>query len=153
MRNLIFILVFLFGGISFQSAAQIAKDTPKIKPPKMEAFWGDVRGGNIIADKVIELTDKNLIVIADKKESLKISRAIFVYRSKDMFEDEETGKVKTVFNTTSYEFRNTDTLPEKWRNFLKENAKAGDQIVIADIIVRDKKNNLFKAGDIKIFIE
>ena len=147
------IISFTMTILSLSALSQQVKDTPKLKQPKMESFWGGFKGGKLNVNIVNEILDSAIFVIAEKKEKLTISRAILVYRSKDIIEDEETGIIKTKFNSTSYNYINNDTLPQSWRNFLKENIKPGDQIQIADIIVRDKRKNLFNAGDIKIFIE
>jgi hypothetical protein len=119
----------------------------------MESFWGNIKGGKLTVNDIHRLVDSSVTVITDKKEKLKISRAIFIYRSKDYAEDEKTGEVKIRYNSTAYNFRNTDQLTAQWKRTLRENIKPGDQIVIADIIVRDSKDQIFNAGDIRIIVE
>ena len=111
------------------------------------------RGGKLTVQEVAQIIDSVVLVLADRKEKLVISRAILVYRSKDQVEDEETGEIKIKYNSYSYNFRNTDRLPDQWKKFLKENIKPGDKLLIADILVKNRFNEIFNAGDINIIIE
>lgn len=102
---------------------------------------------------VLGVLDSAVWVIDDKKNRYVISRFIVVYRSKDKFEDEKTGELKTRFNPNSTSVKNSALLPELWRKNLYESIKKDDELIIADIIVRDKKGNYFSAPDVKIVIK
>jgi len=149
------LLIISFAFIFFTNSvlAQPNKEKPKLTPPKMVSYWGNTQGGKLTIKDIHRLVDSSVMVITDKKERLKISRAIFIYRSKDFAEDEKTGEVKTRYNSTAYSFRNIDQLPLQWKLTLRENIKPGDQIVIADILVRDSKDQIFNASDIRITVE
>jgi hypothetical protein len=151
--NLNKLFLFLLLCISISAISQQTKDTPKLKQPKLKSFWGGYKSGNVNFDIVKTLIDSSIFVISETKERFSISRAIFVYRSNDKAEDEQTGLIKNVFNSSSYNYVNNDTLSQKWRKFLLESLKPGDQIHIADIIVRDKRNNLFYSEDIRINVQ
>jgi hypothetical protein len=151
--NKLWMIPVLFILLAINVNAQPNKEKPKLTPPKMESFWGNIKGGKLTVNDIHRLVDSSVTVITDKKEKLKISRAIFIYRSKDYAEDEKTGEVKIRYNSTAYNFRNTDQLTAQWKRTLRENIKPGDQIVIADIIVRDSKDQIFNAGDIRIIVE
>lgn len=101
---------------------------------------------------VLNVIDSAVWVIDDKKNRYAISKFIMVYRSKDRYEDEQTGEVKTRFNSNSTIVRNAPVLEEKWRKMIYENLKPGDEILITEIIVRDKRNNFFKAPDLMITV-
>ncbi|HMP87370.1 MAG TPA: hypothetical protein PKE63_08850, partial [Lacibacter sp.] len=96
--------------------------------------------------------DSSVWVISDKKERMRISRFILLYRSKDRYEDEETGAIRSRFNSSSVQVNNTALLPERWRKTLYENIKKEDELYISDIIVRDRNNEYLKAPDIRIII-
>jgi hypothetical protein len=119
----------------------------------LESFWGMSKGGNITLENVISLLDSSIKIFADKKVKLPLAKAVLVYRSKDYYEDETTGNLKRKLNSYSYNFHYIDTLPENWKNFLKENMKPGDQLHFADIYVKNRNGYLFTAPDIKIIIE
>jgi hypothetical protein len=153
MRHISILFLSFIVGIFYDVSAQQTKESPKLKPPKMEAFWGMSRGGKLTVQEVAQIIDSVVLVLADRKEKLVISRAILVYRSKDQVEDEETGEIKIKYNSYSYNFRNTDRLPDQWKKFLKENIKPGDKLLIADILVKNRFNEIFNAGDINIIIE
>jgi hypothetical protein len=76
-----------------------------------------------------------------------------LYKSLDNFEDEKTGKLTQRFNTNGVNIRNDHSLPENWRKMLYENMKRGDEILITEIYVRDKKGDFFLAPDIIIAIK
>jgi len=130
-----------------------SKDTAKLKPPKLESFWGMSRGGHVALEHVIYLLDSSIKIFTEKKEKLTIAKAILVYRSKDFYEDETTGILKTKYNSYSCNFKYNDQIPDNWKKFLKENMKPGDQLHFADIHVKNKSGYLFTAPDIKIMIE
>lgn len=151
-KNLV--LSFAFILMPFFIWGQVkTKDTARLKPPKLESFWGLSRGGNIALEHVISLLDSSLKIYAEKKEKLPVAKALLVYRSKDYYEDESSGTLKTRYNSYSYNFRYNDRLPETWKKFLKENLKPGDQLHFADIHVKNQNGYLFTAPDIKIMIE
>ncbi|MFN5133697.1 MAG: hypothetical protein ACK5DG_00165 [Chitinophagaceae bacterium] len=126
--------------------------TPKLIPPPLQIFWGNTKGGKLPLEFVLNVIDSAVWVIDDKKNRYAISKFIMVYRSKDRYEDEQTGEVKTRFNSNSTIVRNAPVLEEKWRKMIYENLKPGDEILITEIIVRDKRNNFFKAPDLMITV-
>jgi hypothetical protein len=125
---------------------------PKLIPPPLQSFWGNTKGGTLPLEFALNVIDSAVWVIDDKKNRYAISKFIMVYRSKDRYEDEQTGEVKSRFNSNSVIIRNAPLPEEKWRKMIYENLKPGDEIIITDIIVRDKRNNFFKAPDLTITV-
>ncbi|MBU6158368.1 MAG: hypothetical protein KGP35_04965 [Bacteroidetes bacterium] len=132
--------------------AQKPQQPGKIKPPKVNVYWGFSKGGPLSREAFVSLLDSSIQVISEKKEQLAISRAMLVYKSKDQFEDEK-GKLKVQYNAYMNEIRNENKVPEKWKPFLSEEIKSGDIFLIAEIHVRDKQGYIFNAPDLKITIE
>lgn len=145
------IQVLLIGFVLTTSAQQ--KPAPTLTPPPLKSFWGTTNGGDLPLEFVLGVIDSAVWVIDDKKVHYTISRFILVHRSKDKYEDEKTGEIKTRFNPNSTSVKNAAVLPEIWRKNLYEIIKKEDELIIADIIVRDKKGNYFAAPDIKIVIK
>ena len=134
-------------------AQQPQKPTPTLTPPQLQSFWGTTKGGSLPLEFVLNVVDSGFVwVIDDKKVKYNINRFIVIYRSKDRFEDEQTGEIKSRFNNNSLIVKNTGVIEEKWRKMMYENIKVGDELWITDIIVRDKKGEYIKAPDVKITI-
>lgn len=144
--------VFLLLIVGFTQVKSQQKPTPKLTPPKLQSFWGNTKGGELPLEMVLSLVDSSVWVNDDKKVRYSVSRFILLFRSKDRFEDEESGEVKSRFNSSSVQIKNSSFLPENWRKNLYESLKKDDELLIADIIVRDKKGEYYKAPDIKIIV-
>lgn len=152
-RFLHFIWIFLLFACSTLVAAAQNKPAPTLTPPQLQSFWGFSKGGELPLEMVLQLVDSSVWVISDKKERMRVARFIILHRSKDRFEDEETGTIKTRFNSSADQIRNTAELPEKWRKKIYESIKREDELYITDIIVRDRKGEYLKAPDIKIVVQ
>ncbi|TWI80672.1 hypothetical protein IQ13_3351 [Lacibacter cauensis] len=126
------------------------KPKPTLKPPVLQSFWGKTKGGDLPLDLLLPTIDSAIWVIDDKKVKYHISRFILVYKSKDKFEDEKTGEIKTRFNTSGANVSNSPYLPANWQKNLYEIVKKEDEILITDIIVKDKFGYYYTAPDIKI---
>jgi hypothetical protein len=129
-----------------------AQQKPTLTPPDLQTFWSNSKGGTLTLELVLNMIDSSIWVIDNKKTRLPISRSLWIYRSKDRYEDEQTGEIKAKFNNTSINVKNSGSPEEKWRKMIYENLKAGDEIWITDIIVKDKNRNFYKAPDIKVIV-
>ncbi|MBP6687665.1 MAG: hypothetical protein KA160_07370 [Lacibacter sp.] len=146
-RLLFVLFVLLF---SIQTKAQEKPKPTTLKPPPFQSFWGKTKGGNVPLEMVLTTIDSAIWVIDDKKTRYHISRFIFVIRSKDKYEDEKTGEIKSKFNSTATNVRNSGYLPALWQKNLYEIIKKDDEILITDIIVKDKFGYYYTAPEIKI---
>lgn len=135
------------------TTATAQQAAPKLTPPKLQSFWGFTKGGELPLEMVLNVLDSAVWAIDANKVRYPISRFMILFRSKDRFEDDETGEIKSRFNSNVLQVKNTGFLPEQWRKQLFENVKKEDELLIVDIIVRDKKGNFFKAPDIKIIVQ
>ena len=135
------------------NTASAQQTAPKLTPPKLQSFWGFTKGGELPLEMVLNVLDSAVWAIDANKVRYPISRFMILFRSKDRFEDDETGEIKSRFNSNVLQVKNNGFLPEQWRKQLFENVKKEDELLIVDIIVRDKKGNFFKAPDIKIVVQ
>lgn len=135
------------------SAVSQQKPKPVLKPPVLQSFWGNTKSGNIPLDMALQLVDSAIWVISDKKERMTISRFFILYKSLDQFEDEKTGVVKQRHNTNGVYVRNDNKLAEKWRKSIYESLKKGDELLITDLYVRDKRGEYYLAPDILLVIK
>jgi hypothetical protein len=136
---------------SFQMQAQ-QKPKPVLKPPVLKSFWGQTNGGTLPLDMALQLVDSSIWVISDKKERMQIARFFLAYKSMDTYEDEKTGEFKKRQNTNGTQIRYENKLPENWRKSIYESLKQGDEILITDLYVRDKRGEYYMAPDIRIII-
>lgn len=148
LKHLFFILLVP----AFVNVTAQQKPLPTLTPPELKSFWGTNTSGLLPLEQTLNTIDSAVWVIDAKKNRYTVSRFIIVFRSKDRFEDEQTGEIKTRFNSNSVQIRNSAFLNEQWRKMLYETIKSGDELIIADLIVRDKKGNYFRAPDVKIII-
>lgn len=147
-------LIWILGlWVAANTATAQEKPAPKVTPPVLHSFWGASKGGSLPLEMALQLIDSSLWVISEKKERMRISRFMLVYRSKDRYEDEETGNIRTRFNTQAFDVSNSGLIPEKWRKYLYENLKREDEILLTNIIVRDYRGEFLKAPDLKIVIQ
>ncbi|MBY0478286.1 MAG: hypothetical protein K2Q24_11610 [Chitinophagaceae bacterium] len=151
VKNIV-LLCLLFTVLCLHSTAQ-QKPAPTLKPPPLQSFWGSTKGGNLPLEMVLGIIDSALWVMDDKKVRYRISRFMIVYKSKDKFEDEKTGEIKTRFNITSANFKNSGLLSSIWQKSLYEQIKKDDELMITDIIVQNNKGSYFAAPDIIIRIQ
>lgn len=149
MQKPVLILLFMMA-VSFGVNAQ--QKPPTLTPPELQTFWSNSKGGTLPLELVLNMIDSSIWVIDGSKMRFTISRFMLVYRSRDRFEDEQTGEIKTRHNNTSVNVKNAGVPEEKWRRMLYENLKAGDEIWFTDIIVKDKRGNFFKAPDLKVVV-
>lgn len=138
--------------LAIQTKAQ-EKPKPTLKPPPLQSFWGKTKGGDLPLEMVLGTIDSAVWVIDDKKVRYHISRFYVVHRSKDKYEDEKTGEIKSRFNSTATDVKNSGYLPQLWQKNLYEIIKKDDEIIITDIIVKDKFGYYYTAPEIKIVVK
>jgi hypothetical protein len=146
--RLLFLLfaLFLVAGVT----AQEKKIPTTLKPPPLQSFWGKTKGGDLPLELVLTTIDSAIWVIDDKKARYHISRFIVVHRSKDKYEDEKTGEIKSRYNSSANNVSNSPFLSAAWQKNLYEIIKKEDEILITDIIVKDKWGYYYTAPEIKI---
>jgi hypothetical protein len=148
-----YVLICFMLTIFVGSAVSQQKPKPVLKPPVLQSFWGNTKSGNIPLDMALQLVDSAIWVISDKKERMTISRFFILYKSLDQFEDEKTGVLKQRHNTNGVYVRNDNKLAEKWRKSIYESLKKGDELLITDLYVRDKRGEYYLAPDILLVIK
>ena len=126
-------LLLLFPGVN-----TIAQPKNKLKKPVLYSYWGNSKGGNISVEKALQIVDSSIYVVSDKKEKMSVARFFIHYRSLDTYEDENTGKLVQKLSSDGDYIRERNSLNEYWRKNIYENLKAGDEIIITELYVRDK---------------
>ena len=148
------LLFFLFATVlTVAAAAQVKPKPTTLKPPPLQSFWGKTKGGDLPLEMVLATIDSAVWVIDDKKNRYHVSRFIVVHRSKDKYEDEKTGEIKSRVNTSADNVSNSPFLSALWQKNLYEVIKKEDEILITDIIVKDRWGYYYTAPDISIKVK
>ena len=148
----------LFFGIVLACMSLVVSAQQKPKPAaepaalKLTSFLGRHPGGNISSDIMKMLADSALNVRDAKGNRYTIKSFTVNYTFTSTFTDEETQQTKTFRDFRSFDFYDTDTLSENWRESIKDNAKKDDVMLINKIIVRGKNGKSYLAPDIKFTI-
>ena len=152
------IFVGLFCILLINSAdAQLKKNkvnTAKgIKPPKLITWLGEYRDTVSLpvneAERIIALPLK----VGDKSDAFyTISSFRLIYKKKNKFEDDETGKISTTSTAVSRLFRSTP-LPELWLNTIREQLHQGEELYFFDIIAKDTQGRIMYAPGLKILVQ
>ena len=127
--------------------------TKAIKPPKLTTWLGEYKDTVKLSvaetERVIALplriTDKNNTVYS-------ISTFQFIYRKKNTFEDDETGKISTSTTSSARLFKTTP-LPEMWLSTIKEQLHAGEDLYFFDIIAKDPQGRVMYAPGLNIIVQ
>jgi hypothetical protein len=75
------------------------------------------------------------------------------YTFKSTYRDEETDKVREVKDFRAYDFYNTNRLSEDWRNSIRDNVKAEDEMLINNVVVKLKNGKSFFAPELKLKVQ
>ncbi len=154
-KNIIF-----YAFLSFLSIVTFAQkpDKPakaavvKFKPPKVKTFWGNQSDTPTISkEEALQLLSLPIRVMDEKKVSYTINSYQFLYRRKDVAQDEATGAVTPTQTISANVFRFTP-LPEVWQNSIRDQLQSGEELHYFDVIVKDNQGRLFFAPELKIKI-
>jgi hypothetical protein len=127
----------------------------KYAPPKLTSMLGNrADTGALFVEEAIQLVGLPLKVIDDKKVQFPIVSYQAMYRRRGVTEEEVNGevKIKPVMTNVSAIFKTTP-LPANWITTIKEQLRAGEELLFFDIVVKDAKGKLFFASDIKLTIK
>ncbi len=134
-------------------AAQKAPATQKFKPPKVKTFLGDRSDSvGVSSEEGSNLVGMSLRIEDDNKVAYSISSYQFLYRKKEITEDEElTGKTSITSSIVAHRFKSTP-LPDIWIQNVREQLKPGEELYFFDVVAKDTQGHLFFAPTLKIKI-
>ncbi len=140
---------------TIEAQAKKTKNNPPkgIKPPKLSTWLGEykdtVKLTVIEAERIIALP---LRIIGNAGIVYTISSFQFIYRKKNKFEDDETGKMSTSTTSQAKLFKTTP-LPDIWQNSIREQLHPGDDMYFFDIIAKDPQGRVMYAPGLQIIIQ
>lgn len=151
-----FCLLFLFCTASLVSNAQekeVITKVKKFKPPVVQIIWGNsTNNAKVSRDEAIKLLSLPIKIIDSARQNYTVDNYRFLYRSKSIIENEQTGKKEIAFTVTSDKFITTP-LSKVWIDNLKNNLLPDEELFFFDVLVKDNLGRLFFAPDLKITIQ
>lgn len=161
MKHLPFFMLLL---LAFGAAAQ-PKPKPRPKPPVnkpaikpgpvpvVTASVAGKTGGKIDSAFAKLMLDFPLLLKDDKGNVYAIKQFTFIYKRKNTFEDEITGRTGFTYEWLATEMRNNEQLDDFWRTSVKESLKYGEEIHFEKILADSKKGYSIPVAGIKFEVE
>ncbi len=146
-KILLFLSLFCVLQISAQNKNK-KPVTPASSLPKITVSIGNTTGGNISAESLSKIVDSALTAKDANGNNYAIIRFRVLYKFKSTYQDQNTGEKKTTDDMRTNNFSNTSVMPELWRQSIKDNVKAGDEMIIDEIIVKLKNGSKIMAPSV-----
>ena len=146
-------LLILCGCFSYAFAQSNIKPTNKpYKPPKLITSLGQYHDTlqKLTRDQALALINSPLQIKDEKKGVYTISSYQFIYKKRNISED-ETGKKYITPSMTAHTFKTTPLSPI-WIDNIKVQLKTGEVLWFTDVIAKDNKGRVMFAPDFKIMI-
>ena len=121
-------LLCVVSGFSQQKTSQ--------STPVFKVRWGNSLGGNVSAEQVKSQVDSPLVVFDQKGKRYPVSGFSVYYSFNSSYKDEETGRTNTIRELRVGDFDASDRFNQLWRESVRDNVKAGDEIRLRNILVR-----------------
>ena len=155
MKNFFFLLLFL--SVGFAASAQQKKPqskttsyAAKVKPPKLMTIWGGIKDSvGLSPEAAADLFSRNLNV-SDGTNQYKISSFRLFYKQQTVTELEDGTVKPTTANFT--ELFVSYPVPNIWKESISEKLKKGDELMLLEVIVKDKQGRPMYAPNVKISI-
>ena len=124
----------------------------KSKLPKLTTVLGARSDSvSITIEEALQLIKFPLRITDDKKTAYQVYTYQFLYRRKEITEDENTGKVSPATSMIANRFSSTP-LPDIWQMNIGVRLRSGEELFFFDIVVKDATGKLMFAPSLKIII-
>jgi len=125
-------------------------------PPRLSSNFGNRTDttGLMLAEEAVQLIGLPIKVTDDKKTVYSMVSYQAMYKRRGVTEEDVNGevKVKPIMTSVSDRFKTTP-LPPIWVSTIKEQLRAGEEVLFFDIVVKDAQGRMMFAPDIKIKIK
>lgn len=145
--NKFFFTLVLFIAVSANGQTQKPKPAASSQTglPKVTVSIGGYKGGDITSNLLSTIVDSSVVVRDSKGTTYQLVRFRVLYKFKSTYDDPETGQKKKSDDMRVNDFSNTAVMSELWRQSIKDNVKAGDEIIFDNIIIRLKNGTKLMA--------
>jgi len=145
MKKILTLATLLF---AFTASAQ----TPKATAPKYFSSWGKVSSGDVQLAQLNHIVDSSLTVKDDKGNLLPVTGFRINYTFVSTYKDQESGELKTSKEFRAYDVTDGGLLTPMWKESIRDNAKAGDEIILNKVAARLKNGKKTYAPDIRLHV-
>lgn len=115
--------------------------------------WGPIVSGNALAAQVASIAPAAILVKDNNGKLYEVSSFRINYKFKSSYRDEEAGSTKLMNDLRVSEFSGTAQLPDYWVSSIKDNIKAGDEIIFNKILFRNNMGKLQLAPELRITVQ
>lgn len=132
------------------SVSGAAQQKTAAKPASTEGYTVSLGGyadGNVPAATFKKIVDSALTVRDNKGNRYPVTRFRINYTFASSYTDSETQQKKTFKDFRASDFYDTDLMSDAWRASIRDNAKAGDQVILNNIIIRLKNGKKLMVSD------
>ena len=138
--------------VSMSAIGQQKTPKPATTMPVLKTRWGNTLGGPVSVAQLKQIVDSPLVVFDTKGKRYAVTALTVRYWFNVSYKDEESGLQKTMREFRTVDLDGTDRLNELWRESIRDNVKAGDELVITRILVSIPGNKRILAPDLKATI-
>ena len=151
MKNVL-VLFFFVAAINANSQNTHTKTSTgsgNMSSSKTFTTLGGSKGGNISKESFAKIVDSALIVKDASGKSFPVVHFRVFYKFKSTSEDHDTGERKTVDDMRTNEFVNTALMSDNWKESIKDNVAADDEMVIDNVMVKLPNGKKLLVGGLK----
>jgi hypothetical protein len=116
------------------------------------ASWGPVTNGTAVAAQIAAIAPAALLVKDNRGQVHEVTSFRINYKFKSTYRDDESGTLKTMNDLRVSDFAGTAHLPDYWAASIKDNIRAGDEIIFNKILFRNPSGKLQMAPELRITV-
>lgn len=136
----------------FVGLALAQQPRPLTSDTTLVTTLGGFRNGRVPLSQLRNLADSALRVRDGKGNRYPVTDFRINYRFTVSFEDEETGRKVSRKDLRVTDITGSDQLSEPWRNSIRENAAAGDEVLINQVRIRLRNGKKGFAPDLRLTV-
>jgi len=121
--------------------------------PKLQTYLAGLKGGDITVADFNHIIDSPVVVKDEKGIAYPVARFTAGYKFTSSYEDEDSGEKKTTSDFRSQEYTDDNKMSELWRQSVKDNVKAGDEMLLFNVLVRLKNGKKMMVPQISFKIK
>lgn len=152
-RLLLFFILLFFSQVLL---GQGNKKSNTLKEPAIVTYkssWGPIHTGNAPLAQILAIAPAAILVKDNSGNLYPVLSFRINYIFKSTYRDDETQELKLVKDLRVSDFYDTAQLPAVWIESIRDNIKAGDEILFNKIIFKNKSGKTQLAPDLKIIAQ
>lgn len=153
VRLLLFVSVLFFSQFSLGQGVKKSIPINETSLVTYESTWGPVQAGNAPLAQITAIAPAAIIVKDNSGKLYPVLSFRINYSFKSTYRDDETQELKVVKDLRVSDFYDTAQLSAVWVESIRDNIKAGDEILFNKIIFKNKSGKTQLGPDLKIIVQ